>query len=624
MLKKLFLALFFIFFLFITPKDILAAGEFTSSYDVTYDVDASSVTTVTEKISLKNLTERFYASSFSLTISATDIFDVFASDSQGALVTETKKEGTKTQITVKFNQQVVGKDKIYPWTLSFKSKDFAQSQGQVWQVTVPKISTLEDVEGYNLTLAVPVSFGDPTTILPEPISQSEFGGKLQLKYSKSSLSEVGILANFGSTQQFKFKLEYDLNNPSLLSAKARLPLPPNTPYQEIQIDSISPKPENVYLDSDGNQIALFNLRRNESYKVYVEGLAKLYISPQSREVKLTDAVFKDLTSSSKYWESDNLVIKNKLNEIFKDKNPATNREKARLINQFVVNSLSYNDSRLIFEDFKRFVVVTALNNPTDALCGEFTDLFIAITRAAGIPTKQLIGYAYTANQKLRPLSFNQSVLHTWPEYFDPLQGWVMIDPTWQNTTGGVDYFSKFDLNHLVLAIRGTSSDNPVAADVVNVEFSNQTFNPEPKLVIALDVPAEIYAGFPAKGKIIVENQGNGSHPEVSISLQASKLELGRLDSSFINYLPPFGRFEQEFSLNSGLLWQSYEDILQLLISSSKIEDQGFSLTKKITVKPFFAFKFFPVVVIIVLGLMLLIYTGVLILHHKQAARGAKK
>src|SRR3990167_8118671 len=109
MLKRIFLAIFLVIFIF-TPK-VFAAEEFSTSYDVIYDVGLDGITTVTEKITLKNLTSQYYASEFKLTIGATDIFDVKGSDPGGALEISTEKKDLTTIISVKFNQQVPGLDK---------------------------------------------------------------------------------------------------------------------------------------------------------------------------------------------------------------------------------------------------------------------------------------------------------------------------------------------------------------------------------------------------------------------------------------------------------------------------------------------------------------------------------
>ena len=146
--------------------------QFSASYDVLYDVGQDGVTSVSETIKLKNLTDKFFASNFALTIDSTQLIDISASDNQGMLVTQSNQEGNGTKIDVKFGQQIVGKDKEYSFKLNFKSKDFSEKSGKIWQVTVPKISSASDIDNYALSLAVPVSFGDPTTITPDPKSTS--------------------------------------------------------------------------------------------------------------------------------------------------------------------------------------------------------------------------------------------------------------------------------------------------------------------------------------------------------------------------------------------------------------------------------------------------------------------
>ncbi len=54
MIRKLAIIILFLVFGLAFPKNTLAAGEFSSRYNVVYDVDSSGSTTVTEKITLKN------------------------------------------------------------------------------------------------------------------------------------------------------------------------------------------------------------------------------------------------------------------------------------------------------------------------------------------------------------------------------------------------------------------------------------------------------------------------------------------------------------------------------------------------------------------------------------------
>ncbi|MBI2022088.1 transglutaminase domain-containing protein [Candidatus Daviesbacteria bacterium] len=608
-LQRLIFGFFFIIVLLTFPLKALAEGEFAHSYKVSYEIESSGETTVTQVITIKNLTDKYYASSFSLSIGSTQLSDISASDTQGPLQVQTQRNGPKTKIDVKFSSQVIGKDKDYKWTLKFKSKDFAQNLGKVWQVSLPRISNSPSMQDYTLILSVPVEFGDPTSLIPDPKSQNESGGRLNFFYDKNQLLESGILANFGTKQLFRFKLGYNLENNKILPAIAKLPLPMDTAYQKVVLEKIDPKPDNVTMDTDGNYIGWFKIDRNQKLKVNVEGLVNLFINKQYKQTSLSQELIQKYTSTDKYWESDSQQIKTKLDEILKNSQATQDvASKARKINKFVSDYLVYDETRLIKSDYERFGALAALLNPDKALCSEFTDLFIALTRGADVPSRALIGYAYTTNKELRPLSLEDSILHAWPEYFDPASGWTMIDPTWQNTTGGVDYFSKFDLNHFVLAIRGSSSNSPVPADEVKVEFTQDLFKAEPKLKMTIDAPSQIFAGFPSQAKVRIENVGNTAYSQTKVSFSAGNLGLSGNQNFTLPTLPPFGFQEYKFDLNSGNLWSSFEDILQLRVGDDN------SVNQRIIIKPFFAHKYFSYIVIALAGIMLLIYLIFLIIH----------
>lgn len=610
-MRKIIFTFFLILFFLFIPKPAYAEGEFSSSYDVTYEVLDSGITKITEKVTLKNLTDRYFASSFNLTIAATEISQVSASDNQGALKTEVSKSGKKTDIKVNFNQQILGKDKEYIFVLDFTSHDFAQKQGKIWQVSVPKIASGADIDNYYLTLLVPVSFGDPTSLIPEPISQSENAGKIQFKFTREQLSSSGILANFGSEQLFDFNLTYNLYNPNILPAVAKLILPSDTQYQQILINNINPKPEDVTIDADGNYVGYFKLSKKQNLDVKVSGIAKLFISPNYKIKQLSQKDQQTYTSNQQYWDKNNPVVKEKSTEILREIKGNSTREKAQAINKFVVSLLKYDESRLNKKDFERLGGATILTNPDKALCSEFTDLFISLARAANIPARENFGYAYTSNTLLRPLSLDKNVLHAWPEYFDPSIGWVMIDPTWENTTGGVDYFSKFDLNHFTLGKSGFSSESPSLADDTNVNFSNSEFKKRAELKLNIDAPREIFAIFPAKVKVKIENLGNSLETEKNLSFTSSKLQIPGNNSFVIPKLAPFASFEYEFNVKSSSPFESYEDVLQLKVGDKVIN-------KLIQVKPFFAYNYFSYAVIGFTVTIVLIYGGILFLHLRKA------
>lgn len=588
----------------------LAAGEFVPSYNVTYEVAETGSVSVLKKIVLKNLTDQYFASSFNLSVSAVDITDITASDSQGPLEVNIATEGRKTKINIKLSQQIVGKGKEYSFTLKYKSKDFVQKIGKVWNINIPKIASQDNLESYNTVLSVPVSFGDPSSIMPEPIKQTEDGRKLNLFFSKEQLKDSGIFANFGDYQVFKFNLLFSVVNDKVLPEVVRISLPADGPYQRIAIRNIEPKPENVTLDFDGNYLAWFKLDRQQIINVKVEGLGRVALSRFGPLETLSDGARDKYTSTQEFWDKDNPIIKNKLVEIFKDKQPVSNQEKARLIYQFVSSYLEYNSSRLKEDNLQRLGALAALANPAQALCSEYADLFVTLARSAGIPARMLTGFAYSSNVSLRPLSLQNDFLHAWVEYYDPALGWKMADPTWGSTTGGADYFSNFDLNHLVLAVRGSSSKEPVTPAEAEIRVADEAFVGNVKLKVTFDSPAQVLATFPAQAKIRVENQGQVISSPVSLSLTSAKINITGDTAFTIPPIPPLGFLEYEFDLRTAQPWESYEDILQLKIGEEIID-------KKIQVKPLFAYKiFFATILGTILGIVV-IYLVILFFHLKS-------
>jgi len=627
-IKKFFGLIIFLLlsFYFLIPKTFAAedtpAGEasFATSYNVIYDIGLDGTATVTQKITLRNLTTQYYANQFKLTIGATEISDIKASDESGVMEVSSEKQGSSTTIAVKFNQQVAGLGKVLPWTLQFKSKDFAEKIGKVWEVRAPKISPAANLENYNLTIQVPQSFGEPTLISPEPKGQTLQYGKIFLTFEKDQLTNSGVLASFGTKQLFDFDLSYHLENSNLVPVLTNIALPPDTAFQDVLFQRIEPKPLNVTVDADGNYLAWYRLTRGQKMDVKVIGSAKLYVSSKNKSPALDAELRKKYTSADKYWEKDHPQITSKLAEILDGKENSEAKEKIKLIYRYVVDSLKYDSSRLNV-DIERLGALTVLNNPGSAVCMEFTDLFITLVRAAGIPARELDGYAYSANPSLRPLSLNRDILHAWPEYFDEIRGWVMVDPTWENTTGGVDYFSRLDLNHFVFSIKGSSSTSPVPAGSykyagmdsrdVKVTLSENDFLGKPQIDVKIDTPGTILAGLPGKIKVKLVNQGNALFASTSMSVLSDRLNILDASSRSLGPIPAYGEALFEFNVRTKSIFDSYEDRVIVVVSGPASRQGGQKYIKEISIKPFFAFGSTPFIVFGLVGFAAVIYFSIL-------------
>lgn len=602
------------FLLLFFPGITLAANEFSSSYDITYSILGDGSAEVTEDVNLKNLTDNFFPSSFSLIVPGSEVSDIQASDNQGLLEVETGKQDTDTKLMVKFtNQQIIGIGKEYGFRLKFKDKGIAKNLGKVWSIKIPKISQQTQVESFNLVLSVPTSFGDPDYILPKPSKVIESGGSISFSFGGNSFLQSGISAIFGNSLNFSFEAFYTLKNSSLFPKYLSIPVAPGSSNQKTFIENIKPRPENTKIDELGNTIAFFKINPAQSISIVVSGFTQTSLNNPDKQI-LSKGQIQSLLEENRYWDKNNPIIRAKLSEILEGKENLSSLEKAREIDKYVSNFLRFDYSRLKDADFSRFGSLTALNNSEKALSAEFVDLEIALLRNAGIPARQVIGFSLP--QENRPISYYNRSLHTWIEIYDQELGWFSADPTWQNTASGAVLFNFNDLNHLALALNNGSLDFILPYKIEAKLFDGEV--PE-KRVAKLDikVESEILSGFPSKAKIRIANSGNSSFPASQLKIDTSKILLERIgDKSSIAILidtpeiPPFGSFEYDFNLKTGAIWNSYQDALQVNFA-------GVTDTRIITVKPVLSYKIFAIEILGALTIIILFYILVLIIHHKS-------
>jgi len=98
----------------------------------------------------------------------------------------------------------------------------------------------------------------------------------------------------------------------------------------------------------------------------------------------------------------------------------------------------------------------------------------------------------------------------WPEFYDDAQKiWIPVDPTWANTTGGIDYFDKLDFNHIAFSSMAFQVKYPYPAGFykkpgattkdVQVQFADTPPNlQEGKLTVSYVFSPSATSGLPVK------------------------------------------------------------------------------------------------------------------------------
>ena len=529
MRRLIFLSLLFL----LVAKPVTAISQFTTDYQISYEVNGSGKTHVKYQIDQTNNLTRVYATEFSLSVSHTNIENLQVKDFTTQIDPDITLIDNITNINFPFKNKIVGKDKTHSFSIEYDTDDIATKTSSVWEVNIPKITTKESINNLEITLKIPTDFPKLVFIDPKPTRILD----TTYTFSSNSLANKPISVLFGGEQFFQLNASYYLKNEFSGSVDKTIALPPNTSYQEVFIKNINPAPNNITVDTDGNWLATYTLKAKQELNIQLEQIIKLQFNPQKSSPK----------NLSRYLESTSVWDFN--TPEFQKINTDEIKDPQQIFN-FVTNSLVYNYSLINKDPLARQPASFSLEHPTQAICTNFTDLFIALARKNNVPAREIEGFAISKNDKLKPLSLSQDVLHAWPEYFDKTKNtWIQVDPTWSNTTNGVDYFNKLDLNHITFVTHGGDTREPLPAGFYKRPGKNT------KDINIQDIDSIIFP--PSNVQVsLTEQKGNtlfitltnsaGTALEADLKVNAPNTTTKTLPV----YLPPFSNYDIEIDLNS--------------------------------------------------------------------------
>lgn len=527
-LLKIFSLLFILISLFSATTPVIAeeeAKKFSINLESNYQVNANGKTLVTQKFTIRNLSPEYFINRYGIIVSSTNLENIKATDNGTTLEPQVTKLTGQTSIGVTFEEEILGEGKTRELIISYLDGDIANISGKILEVNIPALADIEQYEQYQLNLLIPSIFGPVSRISPSNFTIIKAGDFDNFHYD--NLDGQAVSAIFGDRQIFDLKLSYYLNNPNNQNALSQITLPPETPNQQVHYHLLDPLPESIKVDADGNFIATYEVPANNSVKV--ELLAQVLLTLQADPHIQTPPALPAHLLPQKYWETDNPQLQE----------AASGLTSVSDINQFVVDTLDYTEKSLDGEFYRLGAANSFLpENRNLATCQEFTDLFVTLARIKQIPAKRIVGYAYSNNEELRPISVVGDVLHAWPAFYNQVtNSWQEIDPTWQETTGGIDYFSKFDLNHITFAINGVSSVLPYPAGSyqtdlqaqekkIFVEFSQNEFpDIEPEINLQLKEKQLFNLAIPGKYSLIISNKTGQTWYFTKLSLEGETVDL---------------------------------------------------------------------------------------------------
>ena len=569
--KSLILTVILLFLSLSLPPHALAAREFDINSKSFYSVGPDGTTTVKHEIGLTNKFADIYPTHYALSVGSTRVSSAWARDGQGFLTPNVSTNENSTGIDFEFQEKSVGLGQTLSFSLGYQDEDIAQQNGRIWEVNIPRPEDITEFTNYQVILLVPEEFHEPVQMNPQPTRTTIQKGVLGFEFDKELLQQRGVTAIFGDKQVMSFDLRYSIENSSPIGKLAKVALPPDTTYQRMIYNEITPKPQNVEIDDDGNWLASFKVEGGKSLEIHAIGFVILTLIPQQSAAPGNPD--QNNLQSDLPWQVDDPTIQDLAKKLKTPEN----------IYNFVVSTLTYNYDRVQAGN-ARLGAVGALAHPDQAICTEFTDLFVALSRTAGIPARELNGFAYTQNSKLRPVSLKQDILHAWPEYYDQERGiWIPVDPTWGNTTQGIDYFSRFDLNHVVFVIHGKSAQFPYPAGFYKISQTEgkdinimpSTLDPEirEEIEVVFDLPNEISTAISRNGKIVVKAIGNSTIPQTELKITSPDFDILTKPTVALQTLLPYSVHEIPLKIKAKKLFSEASGALSVTVAGQSYEQR---------------------------------------------------
>lgn len=232
--------------------------------------------------------------------------------------------------------------------------------------------------------------------------------------------EVGSTSKesyFGEPKTVKMKMQYKVSAPDkTYRAKFVLLIPETIPHRQKVISKEWILPPTEIHKRDGGTYAEWVLDKPKG-DIDIGCIIKMEIYPfdysrLNRDLGVKGDDLKKYLISEKYIETESKTIKDLAEK------SAPKRSKGGILLHSIFNSTIKNLDKYSFA-----------NDPKGALgalrlgggdCTDYTDLFVALCRARGLPARHIHGVLASG--------FSDTPKHSWAEVYIPHNGWVRLDP----------------------------------------------------------------------------------------------------------------------------------------------------------------------------------------------------
>jgi len=304
---------------------------------------------------------------------------------------------------------------------------------------------------------------DINFVTPDQTEIVDAGAYRKYTFSYEALLNKYIWIQFGRKQFYKFKITQEATATDNINTgytnEYRLIAPRDVDeaniYQKVYFDRIDPLPAYIETDTDNNLIMVFKINTSEKRIITISGYTEVGRNALAVDVTTSGLVssiggeFRQYLQAASYWEVNDPTIIAKTREVVGSE---TNVYLiAKKLYDFVIDRIDYSQVKRFGLNERQGAKKTL--NGGAAVCMEYSDLFLTMSRAAGVPARAVFGYGYDSKQQV-----DKQEAHQWVQIYLPgLQKWTSVDVTWGES--GLQ-MAEGNLNHFFTHVASVDPNTP--------------------------------------------------------------------------------------------------------------------------------------------------------------------
>lgn len=478
----------------------LERSDVTSTFSSTYKVDENNTASTRVSIVFRNVgSNPTILTSYDLNLGNVNPQDVNVKHGDQNLSFELVESGGFV-VRILIGDVLLRPDNDYGVEVEYKLPGFFTEVAGINSVVLPVFRVDEKSGSDYIEVIIPDSYG--------PVSYSSVAGDKSIEEDEMKVifSDVGsadhLFLSVGSDSYYTLNIEKELINDSDTFVSKELMLPPDLSSQVIVLSSVSPYPDRVYKNDEGNFIFNYNVPPGETVWARIRGsiiervptISNYYLTPPERSVSLNTDV--------EWWKiRDDEILK----DLDKFDSNLDDEDKAMLAYGYVIDNLNLSaDFRSLHGPENRKGAETALKTYKYASAEDFADSFVGLARELGIPSRVVVGYIFPYSETGNSVG----MFHVWPQYWLSSRGWISVDPAYEKYTG-YENFGAVGLNRVVLFVVESDISENIVAETTNQMFpTNEKVYADSLMQVEVDVDDTFASGVKNEGMFVIRNAGN--------------------------------------------------------------------------------------------------------------------